>query len=120
MTELIAAIILIGSALGMFVILFRKIPILVGLPKTAERPLLNDLWQKSKERIKNLPQLKSFSSEIFIQKVLSRIRVLTLRIENKIANYLQKLREKAQKKNEDNYWQELKKPANGKDKNSPE
>lgn len=120
MIGLIAATILIGSALGMFVILFRKIPILVGLPKTAERPLLNDLWQKSKEKIKNLPPLKSFSSDVFIQKILSKTRILTLRIENKIANYLQKLREKAQKKHNDSYWQELKKPTNGKDKNSPE
>jgi len=120
MIGLIATTILIGSALGMFVILFRKIPILVGLPKTIEKPLLADWWQKLKENIKNLPPLKSLSSEIFIQKVLSKTRILTLRIENKIANYLQKLREKAQKKNEDNYWQELKKPKDGEGKSQPE
>ena len=116
MIELIAAIILIGSALGIFLILFRKIPVLIELPKTAERPLLTDWWQRLKENIKNLPPLKLLSSEIFIQKVLSKTRILTLRIENKIANYLQKLREKAQKKHNDSYWQELKKPKDGEGK----
>lgn len=120
MIGLIAATILIGSALGIFVILFRKIPILIEAPKTIEKPLLTDWWQRLKENIKNLPPLKSLSSEIFIQKVLSKTRILTLRIENKIANYLQKLREKAQKKHNDNYWQELKKPEDQRDENLPE
>ena len=115
MLELIAITILIGSFIGMGIIIFRKIPILVELPKTTESPLLNDFWQKLKEKIKNLPPLKSFSSEIFIQRVLSKIRILTLRIENKIANYLQKLREKGKKKHNDNYWQELKKPKDHED-----
>lgn len=119
MAQLIAFIILIGSALGIFVILFKKIPVLVEMPKTGQRPVLVDFWYWLKEKIKNLPPIKSFSPEIFVQKVLSKIRVLTLRIENKTANSLQKLREKAQKKNIDNYWQELKKPKE-EDENLPE
>jgi hypothetical protein len=94
---------------------------LVELPKKDEKPVLVDLWQKLKEKIKNLPPVKSFSSEIFIQKVLSKIRVLTLRIEAKTANYLQKLREKTKKEIADNYWQELKKPDDREEnENSPE
>jgi hypothetical protein len=118
MGELIVTIILIISLGGLLVIIFRKIPVLVELPKTTESPVLADLRQRLKEKIKNLLPLKSFSSEVFIQKILSRTRVLTLRIENKIANYLQKLREKAQKKNfgNDNYWQELKKSKDQEDK----
>lgn len=111
MIEIIAIIILVISLFGMVIILFRKVPVLVELPEIAEKPLLRDFCQKLKEKITNLLPLKTFSSEIFIQKILSKIRVLTLRIENKIAGHLQKLREKAQKKKADNYWQELKKPA---------
>lgn len=109
MIELIAVLILIGSIIGLGMILFRKIPVLVELPEIAEKPLLGNFWQKLKEKIKNLPPFKSFSSEVFIQKLLSKIRILTLRIENKIAVELQKLREKGKKKNLDSYWQELKK-----------
>jgi len=127
MIELIATIILVGSLLGVAVILFRKIPVLVKLPDYNPSNVLVSLpvkWCKNlKEKIKNISVFKSFSSEIFLQKILSKIRVLSLRVENKIASRLQKLREKALKKKNlenDNYWEELKKPTNEEDKNSPE
>lgn len=127
MIELIATIILVGSLLGMAVILFRKIPVLVKLPDYNSSNTLVSLpvkWCKNlKEKIKNISVFKSFSSEIFLQKILSKIRVLSLRVENKIASRLQKLREKALKKKNlenDNYWEELKKPTNEEDKDSPE
>ena len=123
MIELIATIILVGSLLGMAVILFRKIPVLVKLPDYNSSNTLVSLpvkWCKNlKEKIKNISVFKSFSSEIFLQKILSKIRVLSLRVENKIASRLQKLREKALKKKNlenDNYWEELKKPTNEEDK----
>lgn len=123
-SEIIATVILICSFLGIGILIFRKIPVLVKLPDSnlPATPTFSPvyLYKKLIEKIKNIPGLKSFSFEIFLQKLLSKTRILTLRIENKIANYLQKLREKARKKNDDNYWQELKKPANGEDKNSPE
>ena len=121
MIELIATIILVGSLLGMAVILFRKIPVLVKLPEYNPSNALVFFpvkWCKNlKEKIKNISVFKSFSSEIFLQKILSKIRVLSLRVENKIASRLQKLREKALKKKNlenDNYWEELKKPTNKK------
>ena len=119
MAELIAAIILLLSVIGIAVIVFRKIPVLAEFPEIAGESLLRNFWQKLKEKIKNLPFLKSFSSEIFIQKILSKIRVLTLKIEHKTGNLLQKLREKSQKKNnlkKDNYWQGLKKPKDQEDR----
>jgi len=127
MIELIATIILVGSLSGIAVILFRKIPVLVKLPdyNSSNTPVsLPVKWCKNlKEKIKNISVFKSFSSEIFLQKILSKIRVLSLRVENKIASRLQKLREKALKKKNlenDNYWEELKKSTNEEDKNSPE
>lgn len=124
MIELIATIILVGSLLGMAVILFRKIPALAELPEvSAERFNWKGTFLGLKEKLKILNPFKSFSSEIFLQKILSKIRILTLRTENKTANWLQKLREKALKKKNlenDNYWEELKKPTNEEDKDSPE
>jgi len=43
-------------------------------------------------------------------------------VENKIASWLQKLRERSLKEKNlenDNYWEELKKPTNEEDKNWP-
>lgn len=119
MIEQIAPIILFTSIFGIGVILFRKIPVLVELSvetQKAEEPFLPGLINK----IKFFRFIKSISLENILQKFLSRIRILTLKAENKISGWLQKLRKKSQKKKEienDNYWEELKKTTNQKDKN---
>lgn len=113
MAELIAIIILLSSIIGMGVIIFRKIPVLVELPEISPQEKRGEalhFFQKGMERIKGISPFKSFSYEIFLQKILSKIRILNLKSENKIANWLQRLREKSQKKKlDDNYWEEIKK-----------
>jgi len=113
--EFLAQIVLIFSLMGLATLVFRKIPVLANL---SEVPLQKkeSTGFKLKEKIK-LNLLKNFSYEIFLQKLLSKIRILTLKTENKTFNWLQKLREKAQKKKldeNDKYWEEVKK---NKDKN---
>ena len=113
--ELIATIILFGSLLGMVVILFRKIPVLVKLPEVLPQKVACPIFLKLKEKIKILNPFKSFSYEIFLQKILSKIRILSLKTDNKTFNWLQKLREKSKRKKikeNDNYWEELKKSTN--------
>ncbi len=109
--EIIAIIILLVSFLGMSVILFRKIPLLLELPETPVEISLKTRLIETKEKIKTSRYFKVPSSEIFLQKLLSKIRILTLRTDNKTANWLQKLREKSQRKKfkKDDYWKELKK-----------
>ena len=108
--EIIAGIILFGSLLGMGAIMLRKIPVLVELPEIIKKPSRQPFWPKLKRKIKNIPGFKSFSYEIFLQKLLSRIRILTLKTDNKTSNWLQRLREKSRKqKPSDNYWEEIKK-----------
>ncbi len=116
MLEVIFLIILIVSALGIGVIVFGKIPVLVELPEISQsagfKPAAAGLCKKTVEGIKNMPGLRSFSTERFLQKTLSKIRILSLKTDNKTSNWLQKLKEKSQKdktKESDNYWQELKK-----------
>ena len=112
MDELIAISILIGSLLGIGVILIRKIPVLVELPEVIKKPSGEPFWLKLKRKIKNIPGFKSFSYEIFLQKLLSRIRILTLKTDNKTSSWLQRLREKSRKQkfqDNDNYWEEIKK-----------
>jgi len=110
MIELIAIIILVCSLIGMGVILFRKIPVLLTLPEIL--PQKESLISKMKKKIKELNPFKNFSYEIFLQKILTKVRILSLKADNKTFNWLQRLREKYQQKKtekKDNYWEEIKK-----------
>lgn len=108
MVVLIATIILFFGLFGMGVVLFRKIPALTQLPEVSGGFDFGVKILKLGEKIKS--SIKLPPREIFIQKILSKIRVLTLKIENKTASLLAQLRTKSQKKEEnDKYWQKLKK-----------
>jgi len=119
MTELIVKIIFGGSLLGMSAILVRKIPLLKETPaievKTIEKQsfiLRLTTWVKG---------LAAFSSNLFLQKIFSKIRILTIRVEKKAEEKLQILREEAKKRVErknDNYWEKLKKAKDEKNKKS--
>jgi len=74
----------------------------------------SDLLKKIKETsfVKKLTPSKSFSLEIFLQKILSKTRVLVLKMDHKTSTWLQTLRERAKKRTflkKDDYWQKLKK-----------
>jgi len=112
MLELIALIIFLGSVFGMASVLIKKIPILVEMPEVVEGQKKEGLASKIKGGFKGLPLIRDIFSGIFLQKTLSKTRVLTLKIESKIAGWLQKLRVKSQTEKDtakDNYWTEVKK-----------
>ena len=93
-------------------LVFKKLPILAGLPLVQEKKFdLKPILLKLAEKIKTLPFLKNFSFEIFLQKVLSKIRVLIMKTENKTFTWISQLRKRAQdnhNKENDTYWEELK------------
>jgi len=108
--EVFFGIILFISLTGMGVIFWRKMPVLVGLPEVLPEKT-EPFSLKLKKRIKEFNPLKNFSYETFLQKLISRIRILTLKTDNKTFNWLQRLKERKRKKKleDDNYWEELKK-----------
>ena len=110
MVELIAFIILLIGFLGMAIIITKKAPAFSELPQISE-PTFKELILQFKEKVKNSNAMKGLSSEMLPQKVLSKIRVLSLKIDNKTSNLLQKLREKNKDKKikevEDNHWKEV-------------
>ena len=113
MTELILTMVLGGSAIGLTVIFFRKIPVLVELPETPIKfPKITEIIT---EIIRNFPGIRNFSYEFYLQKILSKIRILTLKTDSKTSAWLEKLRQKNNQKNNHNnhYWDELKKAKNG-------
>lgn len=108
--EIISTTILIISLAGLLLILLRKIPYLTELPEVAAVSNKEKLLTRFKNKIKNLPIFKSFSFEIFLQKIISKFRILTLKTERKTSSWLQRLRERTKRKKllNDNYWQEMK------------
>jgi hypothetical protein len=108
MIEIIALIILLGSFVGMGVIVYRKIPVLIALPIRGNA--IPRIFGSLKYRIKNNEAIKSFSVETILQRYLSKIMVFVLKIENKIGEWLMKLRQKnIQKKTKfsNDYWQKI-------------
>ena len=116
MIELIFIIILILGLIGMSVILLRKMQILNKLPEPAGG-LQQFLGLKIKEGVKKFPGTRDFSYEVYLQKILSKIRVFTLKTDHKTSGWLERLRQKNNQKNHsgnDKYWDELKKAKDGK------
>lgn len=99
----------------MSVILWRKMPTLNKLPEPAEG-LQQFLGLKIKEGVKKFPGIKDFSYELYLQKILSKIHILTLKTDHKTSGWLERLRQKNNKNhsNNDQYWDELKKAKDGK------
>ncbi len=120
MAGLIAKIVLGGSLIGIGTILIRKIPILVEIP---EEEIEKFDWKLLFLKLFNwIKGLKVFSSNLFLQKILSRVKILTLMIERKTESKLQRLRKEAKRKKDrenDSYWEELKKVKNQKDEDLP-
>jgi len=114
MIELILATTLLVSLVGMGMILYKKIPALINLPKTSKNlPQVSKIVDKIKEMsIKEMSKIGRFNHELFLQKILSKIRVLTLKTENKTTLWLEWLRRKKNNHNKNDYWQELKKAKN--------
>jgi len=111
MAILIATFVFILSLSGALFIAYQKIPLLVNLPIGAGKESNQSWFLKIKNKIKNIGFVKNFSYDIFLQKILSRVKVLTLRADNKTSNWLQDLRQKYKKKKvlaEDHYWDKIK------------
>ncbi|MDO8663828.1 MAG: hypothetical protein Q7K28_03280 [Candidatus Wildermuthbacteria bacterium] len=112
--QLVSQIILILSGLGLLSLIFHKVPELLSSPAIdakKEGGTRAAFLSRLLAKVRKIGPLKDFSYDIFLQKLISRIRILTLKTDNKTLNWLQKLREKTQNKfkKEGNYWEEVKK-----------
>ncbi|MDD4625364.1 MAG: hypothetical protein WCX23_03820 [Candidatus Paceibacterota bacterium] len=128
--QILAQIVLVTSFLGLAAIILKKMPLLAEA-ETSDGPLGGG-FLRLKEKFREINPLKGAKPEIFLQKVLSKIRIWSLRADNKASDLIQILRERAEKKNNflqifsekkektenpdkasniekgDNYWQEIK------------
>jgi hypothetical protein len=96
MIQLIASIIFIGSLLGMAVILASKMPALVQLPKNGHHGFKkHGFIVKIENRIKH-HHFHVFKKQLWLHKLLSFVKVWTLKTETKIDHLLHGIRKKAQ------------------------
>ncbi len=103
MIETLSLIFLLISFLGMTVIVFRKIPALKKI----------QILEKENSFKKRKISLRTVKGEKALQTVLSKVRVLTLKTENKTGDWLGKLRKRSikdkEEKFEKGYWEDLRK-----------
>lgn len=113
MFDIIALVILVIGVIGMVFILYKKVPVLAELNTEGKALVVINLWNKTKDKVKNHKYVKAPHVEIFLHKALSKIRVLILKAENKTGSWLVMLRrksiEKKQSFKKDDYWKKLKK-----------
>ena len=115
MLEITLASLAFFSLLGIGFSLFKKIPSLLELsgddfPKW---PIISLL----KKGVKSIPGAQKFDYELYLEKILSKVRVLTLKTESKTGNWLVWLRQRRNGHNghgKSEYWDELKKAKDGK------
>ncbi len=114
MLETAALIIFLISFTVTLVIVVRKIPVLVKIPQTSSPGSfgIKDIASKTHQEIKKSGLFQKVSPEKILHRTLSKVRVLTLKTDHKTSSWLQRLREKSQKKkfgSSDNYWKQIRK-----------
>ncbi len=110
--EVIAFILLILSGAGIGILLKKKIPLLLQFPREENKNLAYYVGQAT-ERAKEYPAVSQIlTPELLLQRVLSKIRVWSLKVESRASSELETLRKRALEKKEklsENYWAQIRK-----------
>ena len=102
MIQLIAFIIFIISISVVLFILYKKIPVLAELPQNGHHGFNKpELFLKLEKKIRGI-HFSFFEKKVFLHKLLSKFRVLVLKIETKVDKLLHGIRKKAQELDEKN------------------
>lgn len=100
MIELIISIIFFASFAGVIFILARKIPVLNTLPQNGSTGIKkHQIVLEAENKIKDF--LLAVEKQIFLHKLLSWVKCLTIKAEVRIDNLLHNIRKKAQKIDKD-------------------
>jgi hypothetical protein len=118
MIEVILLSVFIISAAGAGIILARQMPVAQRSATVAGLEEAANFGQAAKNLclagIKRVPCFRDFNWLDFVQKILMKGRVVVLKAENKINDYMLRLRQKAEENRDkeaevlDNYWHDLK------------
>lgn len=108
--DIASLIVLIVSFICLSVFIFKKIPQLKAMPEPEAIFLKKELKKKIREKTKEVIKERSNSLEAKLHKLLSKIRILSLKIDKKMSDWIVKLRERSLKRTKglDEYWKEIK------------
>lgn len=96
MLQLVAFIVFIISVSGVTLILCRKIPILIELPQNGYNGFKKpEFFLELEKKVKEL-YFHFFKKQMLLHKLLSWIKVWTLKLETKVDYLLSSVRKKAQ------------------------
>ena len=98
--ESIILAIFVCSFGGVLFILARKIPVLITLPQNGTTGIKKHHYiLEAETKIKNV--FSFFEKQIYLHKLLSWVKVMTLKIETRVDHSLHNIRKKAQKTKKD-------------------
>ena len=106
--EITALIITIASFLILVFFVFKKIPKIKEAPEAEAIFLKKELKEKIKVETKKVTRQSANFLEALLHKFLSKVRILSLRVDKKLSDWILKLRERSKKKKIDSYWSEIK------------
>ena len=108
-SELIASIVLGVSFLGLAFLILRKVPELKEMPEPELGFLKKDLRKKIREKTKEVLKENSNTLEGILHKLLSKIRILSLKVDKKVSDWITKLRSRSLERTKglDSYWKEI-------------
>jgi hypothetical protein len=97
MIDLIFFVIFILSLGGVLLILARKIPVLASLPQNGKTGIKKHrVIVEAENKVKGI--FEFFEKQILLHRLLSWVKIMTLKIETKVDHRLHNIRKKAQKK----------------------
>jgi len=104
--ELIPLIVLILSFLGLIFLILKKVPELKQMPEPELSFLKKDLRKRIKDKTKEVLKENSNTLEGVLHKLLSKIRILSLRVDKRVSDWIIKLRNRSLERTKglDNYW----------------
>lgn len=108
--DLIALIVLVLSFSGLAILVSRKVPELKAMPEPEVVFLKKELRKKIKDKTKEVLKERSNSLESFLHKLLSKVRILSLKVDKKVSDWIVRLRRRSvdRTKGIDTYWKEIK------------
>lgn len=113
-SEIISLIVAIVSFLLLVFFVFKKATDLKNVSESETIFLKKELKEKIKRRTKEVTKESSNFLESLLHKFLSKVRILSLKADNKLSSWIVKLRNRSQKNNIDGYWSEIKESINKK------
>ncbi|MFA5755155.1 MAG: hypothetical protein WC909_02190 [Candidatus Paceibacterota bacterium] len=114
--DIIALVVAIASFLFLVFLFFKKIPQMKDVPDSEPIFLKKEFKNKIKEKTREVIKDNSNFLELSLHKILSKTRILFMKADKKLSDWIIKLRLRSSERSKsiDSYWNEIKESINKK------